>query len=107
MKNLNQLMKQAQQLQSKMNEMQEKLNTLEVQGLSGAGMVKITLNGKNELKVVKIDPQLMNPKEIEVLEDLIIAAFNDAKTKLDAQISSEMGQLSGGLQLPGSFKFPF
>lgn len=107
MKNLGQMLKQAQAMQSKMAEMQEKLAAIELTGASGGGMVKITLNGKNELRSVKIDPALLDPKEVEVLEDLIVAAFNDAKGKVDAHMAEEMAKITGGLQLPPGVKLPF
>lgn len=107
MKNLNQMMKQAQQLQTQMAEMQKKMDSVEVEGASGAGMIKVVISGKSEMKKITIDPSLIDPKETEILEDLIIAAFNDAKTKLEAHISEEMGKVSGSLNLPGGFKLPF
>ena len=107
MKNLGQMLKQAQAMQSKMAEMQEKLAAMEMTGASGGGMVKITLNGKNEVRSVKIDPSLVDPKDTEVLEDLIVAAFNDAKTKVDANMAEEMAKITGGLQLPPGVKLPF
>jgi nucleoid-associated protein EbfC len=106
MKNLNQMMKQAQQLQQKMAEMQEKLNQYELTGSSGAGMVQVTMNGKGEMKALKIDPSLLDPKEVEVLEDLIIAACNDAKAKIEQHMSDEMAKITGGMNIPG-FKMPF
>ena len=107
MKNLGQMMKQAQQMQAKMQDMQNQLNDFEVDGQAGAGMVKVTLNGKNELRKVKIDPTLLKPEESEVLEDLLIAAFNDAKNKIETHVQGEMGKLTGGLSLPPGFKLPF
>lgn len=107
MKNLNQMMKQAQQLQQKMAEAQERLNKTEMTGSSGAGLIQITINGKSELKAIKIDPSLIDPSEKEVLEDLIIAAFNDAKHKIEAHIAQEMADVTGGLNLPAGFKLPF
>ena len=107
MKNLGQMLKQAQAMQSKMAEMQEKLAAMEMTGASGGGMVKVTLNGKNEVRSVKIDPSLVDPKETEMLEDLIVAAFNDAKTKVDANMAEEMAKITGGLQLPPGVKLPF
>ena len=85
MKNLGGLMKQAQQMQAKMQEMQAKLETMEITGESGAGLVRITLNGKGEMKGVKIDPKVADPADIEMLEDLIVAAHRDAKEKIDAE----------------------
>ena len=77
MKNLGQLMKQAQEMQAKMQEMQERVAEAEATGLAGGGMVSITLNGKNEMRSVKIDPSLADPDDMEILEDLIVAAYND------------------------------
>jgi DNA-binding YbaB/EbfC family protein len=107
MKNLGQMLKQAQAMQSKMAEMQEKLAAVEMTGAAGGGMVKVTLNGKNEMRAVKIDPSLVDPKDTEVLEDLIAAAFNDAKNKVDAHMAEEMAKITGGLQLPPGMKMPF
>jgi DNA-binding YbaB/EbfC family protein len=107
MKNINQMMKQAQQFQAKMAEMQERMNQIEMTGMSGGGLVKVTVNGKSEMKSLSVDPSLVDPKEVEVLEDLIVAAFNDAKSKVEAHIAEEMGKLTGGLNLPGGMKLPF
>ncbi len=107
MKNLGQMLKQAQALQSKMSELQEQLAREEVSGASGGGMVQVTMSGKGEVRKVKIDPAIVNAEEIEVLEDLIVAAVNDARTKADAKVQESMGQLTGGLPLPPGFKFPF
>ncbi len=107
MKNLGQMLKQAQAMQSKMAEMQEKLAAVEMTGASGGGMVKVTLNGKNEMRAVKIDPSLVDPKDTEVLEDLVVTAFNDAKGKVDAHMAEEMAKITGGLQLPPGMKMPF
>jgi DNA-binding YbaB/EbfC family protein len=107
MKNLGQLMKQAQAMQSKMAEMQAQLEAIEMTGAAGGGMVQLTLNGKSEVKRLKIDRAVVDPTEVEVLEDLIVAAFNDAKQKVNAHAESEMQKLTGGLQLPGGFKLPF
>ena len=107
MKNLGNLMKQAQQMQSKMAEMQAKMAELEVTGASGGGMLQVTLNGKSEMKKIKIDKALVDPEDIEVLEDLIIAAFNDAKVKAETAMQDEMSKLTGGLNLPAGMKLPF
>ena len=107
MKNLGQMMKQAQEMQSKMNEMQNKLSEMEVTGSSGAGMIKITLNGKNDVKKIKIDGAAINPGDAEVLEDLIVAAFNDAKAKVESKVNDKMSEMTGGIQLPPGFKLPF
>ena len=107
MKNLGQMMKQAQAMQAKMAEMQEKLGQLEVSGQSGAGMVTATLNGKSELRGLKIDPTLVDPNEVEVLEDLIVAAVNDAKAKVEVRVAEEMKQVTGGVGLPTCMKLTF
>jgi DNA-binding YbaB/EbfC family protein len=107
MTNLGQMLKQAQQMQARMGELQEKLAALEVTGSAGAGMVQVTLNGKAEARKVKIDPSLADAKDVEVLEDLLVAAFNDAKGKIDRQLAEKMSELTGGLQLPPGFKLPF
>ena len=107
MKNLGQLMKQAQQMQSKMEEMQHALAAAEMTGSAGGGMVKITMNGKNEVKSVKIDPSMAGADDVEILEDLLVAAFNDAKGKVEEHTKEEMSKLTGGLELPPGFKLPF
>ncbi len=107
MKNLGQLMKQAQEMQTKMEEMQSALAEAEVEGSAGGGMVRVTLNGKNEVKRLAIDPSLVDPNEVEVMEDLIIAAFNDAKGKVETHTQEEMSKITGGLNLPPGMKLPF
>jgi DNA-binding YbaB/EbfC family protein len=107
MKNLAGLMKQAQQMQTKMQEMQTKLEALEIIGESGAGLVKITLNGKGDMRKVKIDPKIIDPADSEMLEDLILAAHRDAKTKIEAVSAEEMQKVTGGMQLPPGMKLPF
>ncbi len=107
MKNLGNLMKQAQQMQSKMADMQAKLGELEVEGAAGGGMVKVTVTGKGEARRLKIDPSLIVPDDAEMLEDLIVAAFNDARSKSEAMMQSEMSKLTAGLPLPPGMKLPF
>ena len=107
MKNLGQLMKQAQEMQAKMTALQERLAAAEVTGSAGGGMVTVTLNGKNEVRRVKIDPALAGPEDVEVLEDLLVAAFNDARAKVEARLKEEMSRLTGGLNLPAGFNLPF
>jgi nucleoid-associated protein EbfC len=107
MKNLGNLMKQAQQMQSKMAEMQAQLEAVEMTGMSGGGMVQLTLNGKGDVKNVKIDKAVVDPAEVEVLEDLLVAAFNDARQKVNTYTEAEMQKLTGGLNLPGGMKLPF
>ncbi|HUN50763.1 MAG TPA: YbaB/EbfC family nucleoid-associated protein [Candidatus Sulfotelmatobacter sp.] len=107
MKNLSQMLKQAQEMQSRMAEMQARLDTHEVSGASGGGMVTVTLNGKGTMRRVKLDPSLIDPAEIEVLEDLIVAAHQDAKSKVEAYVAEETAKLTGGLKLPPGMKLPF
>lgn len=107
MKNLAQMMKQAQQMQSKVQEMQEKMVDLEVTGSSGAGMVNVVINGKFALKSIKIDPELADGNEVEVLEDLILAAYNEAKAKAEITVKEQMDELTGGLNLPPGLSLPF
>jgi DNA-binding YbaB/EbfC family protein len=107
MKNLGQMMKQAQEMQSKMDEMQSKLAEMEMIGSSGAGMIEVTLSGKSDVRKIKIDPAVINPSDPEVLEDLIVAAFNDAKSKVEAKVGDQMSEMTGGIQLPPGFKLPF
>ena len=106
MTNLGQMLKQAQELQAKMTEMQEKLADVEVIGASGGGMVQVTLNGKAEARRVKIDPALMDPADTEVLEDLLVAALNDAKAKVEAELREKMSELTGGITLPPGLQLP-
>jgi hypothetical protein len=106
MKNIGQMMKQAQQLQARMGELQEQLAAVELTGASGGGMVQVTVNGKGDVRRVKIDPSLVDPNDVEVLEDLIVAAFNDAKARLDGHVAERMAELTGGLKLPPGFNFP-
>jgi len=107
MKNIAGLMKQAAQMQKKMEEMQARLETLEIEGSAGAGMVTVMLNGKGVLKSVRIDPKLADPVEMEMLQDLIVAAHAEAKRKLEATTTDEMQKVTGGLNLPGGMKLPF
>ncbi|RTL71751.1 MAG: YbaB/EbfC family nucleoid-associated protein [Hyphomicrobiales bacterium] len=98
------MMKQATQLQSRMQQMQEELATLEVEGQSGGGLVKVTVNGKFDTRAVKIDPSLLKPEDAEMVEDLIVAALTDAKGKAEAQIQAKMQEITGGLPLPPGLK---
>jgi DNA-binding YbaB/EbfC family protein len=107
MKNLGGLMKQAQQMQARMQEMQSKLEGMEVEGAAGAGLVTVTMNGKGGLQKVRIDPKLADPADMEMLEDLIVAAHRDAKNKIEAMTQEEMQKVTGGLQLPPGMKLPF
>jgi DNA-binding YbaB/EbfC family protein len=100
MKDLMKMMKQAQEIQGRMQKLQEDLVGLEVEGQSGAGLVKVRLNGKFDARRVSIDPSLLKPEEAEILEDLIVAAFQDAKGKAEAAGQAKMQQITGGLALP-------
>ena len=101
------LMQQAQKMQQEMQKAQEELANLEVTGEAGGGLVKVTLTGKPEMRGIKIDPSLIDPEESEVLEDLIAAAFNDAKVKVEHHMQEEMSKLTGGLNLPPGMSLPF
>jgi hypothetical protein len=109
MKNLGNMLKQAQQMQTRMAEMQAKLEATVVDGQAGGGMVKVSLTGKGDLKRVSIDQSLMDDRE--VLEDLLVAAHADAKQKVEAQMADEMQKATAGLNLPGGLpgglKLPF
>ena len=107
MNNFNNMIKQAQDLQKKMAEAQEKVETLEAEGISGGGIVKITINGKNNVTSVNIDETAIDKNEKEILEDLIVAAFNDARDKIQRKIADEMSSLAGGIKLPPGMKLPF
>lgn len=107
MKNLGNMLKQAQQMQSRMAEMQAKLEAMEVQGQSGAGMVKVLLSGKGDLRRVAIDPSLLAADEKEVLEDLLVAAHADAKQKVESTMAEEMQKATAGINLPPGMKLPF
>jgi nucleoid-associated protein EbfC len=107
MKNLAGMMKQAQQMQQKMADMQARLEAAEIEGVAGAGLVRVTLSGKGVLKAVKIDPKLLEPSEAEMLEDLLVAAHADAKGKIDAVTEEETRNAMGGLSLPPGVKLPF
>ena len=107
MVNIGNMMKQAQELQKKMSEAQEKLNSIEVEGTSGGGMVKVTSTAKGEVKRISIDESLMKKEEKEITEDLIVAAINDAKNKGEIAAQEEMKNVTGGLPLPPGMKLPF
>ena len=100
-------MKQAKAMQEKMAEMQKKLEEAEIEGTSGGGAVKVIMSGKHDLKKIDIDSTLMKEDEKEVLEDLIIAAVNDANTKISEHMNNQLGSLSGGMGLPPGMKLPF
>ena len=104
MKDLMGMMSQVKQMQERMQTVQAELDQLEVEGQSGGGLVKVVLNGKGEVRRVSIDPSLMKPDDAEILEDLIVAASSDAKTKVDSQMQEKMAEVTGGLPLPPGMK---
>lgn len=107
MKDLMGMMKKAQELQSKMAEFQQNLGSLVVEGRSGGGLVTVTLNGKGDLKGLKIDPSLFKEDDVEILEDLLVAAHADAKARAEAEASAKMQEMTAGLELPPGMKLPF
>ena len=107
MKNLFDMMGQFKEMQSKLQELQQSLADLEVSGISGGGMVKVTLTGKGEMRGISIDPSLLTPGEAEILEDLIIAAHNDAKARAETLVAEKTAELTAGLPLPPGMKLPF
>jgi|SRR5690554_4239508 len=107
MKDLMGMMKKAQELQERMQEAQQKLGDLTVEGSSGGGLVTVTLTGKGDLRGLKIDPSLFRDDDVDVLEDLIIAAHADARQKAEAETAEKMQELTAGLPLPPGMKFPF
>tara|TARA_B100000029_G_scaffold86706_1_gene76911 strand:+ start:3762 stop:4082 length:321 start_codon:yes stop_codon:yes gene_type:complete len=106
MPDFNELMVQAKKMQEKMKEAQEALKKIEVEGVSGGNSVKIIMNGDGELKKINFSEELMKESK-EIIEDLIVAAHNDAKSKLKRKTSEEISKVTGGVDLPSGFKFPF
>ena len=104
MKDLMKMMQQAQEIQGRMQQLQDDLANLEVEGQSGAGLVKVKLNGKGDARAIKIDQSLIKPEETEILEDLIVAALQDAKGKVEAAVQAKMQEITGGLALPPGLK---
>ncbi len=105
--NIQKMLKQAQEMQAKLAEAQAKAEVEEIEGQSGGGMVKVKINGKGSMLGITLDAKLIDPNEKEMLEDLIVAAFNDAKNKSDSSMSDAMGKITAGMQLPPGFKMPF
>ena len=101
MKGMGNMMKQAQKLQSKMLKMQEELAGRTVEASAGGGMVKVVANGRQQIVSIAIEPEVLDPEDVEMLQDLVLAAVNDALTKSQEMVSSEMGKLTGGLNIPG------
>ncbi len=107
MKDILGIMKQAKEMQSKMAEMQEGLAEVEAEGSSGAGMVTLTLSGKGDLRSLSIDPSMVKDGEVEMIEDLIIAAHADAKGKVENIMAEKTKELTAGLPIPPGMKLPF
>jgi len=103
MKDMGKLLKMAQQAQERLAEMQEKLGEKTIEASAGGGMVKVVMNGRHEVVSVKIEPEVVNPSDVEMLEDLIIAALGEARAKVDELVKQEMSSLTGGLPIPGMF----
>lgn len=101
------LMQQAQKMQKKMEEAQAKLAEIEITGQSGAGMVSVTMNGKHKVTKIALDPKIVDPDDIEMLEDLIVAALHDAHQKVETHTADEMGKMTQGMALPPGMKLPF
>jgi nucleoid-associated protein EbfC len=104
--NLGDLFKQARDLQAKTQELQSALAAIEVDGVSGAGLVRVTMNGKGELRRLLLDPSLLKPDERQTVEDLVVAAHSDAKAKLERRVADEMRKIAGSLGLPPGIGFP-
>ena len=107
MKDIMGLMKKAGEMQAKMQEMQEEAANAEVVGTAGGGLVTVTLSGKGEMRGLKVDPSLLKEEEAEIMEDLIMAAHNDAKGKSEAVMQEKMQEMTSGLSLPPGMKLPF
>lgn len=107
MKDLLGLMGKAKEMQAKFQALQEEIAEMEATGQSGGGLVAVTLTGKFEMKSLKIDPSLFKEDEVEILEDLILAAHNDAKAKVEVAMKDKTAALTAGLPLPPGFKLPF
>ena len=101
------MMKQAKQLQEKMQSVQEEISSMTVHGAAGGGMVAVTANGKGDVRSLKIDPSLLKPEDVEILEDLVVAALADARGKAEAAVAEKMQAMTGGLGLPPGMKLPF
>lgn len=106
MKNLGNMMKQVQEMQARMQEFQARLENLSVTGSSGGGLVAVTLNGKGAMTGLSIDQSLVKPEDKEIVEDLIVAAHGDARSKLERLLAEEMQQVTGGMPLPPGFQLP-
>jgi DNA-binding YbaB/EbfC family protein len=105
--NMQQMMKQAQVMQTRIQEMQERLSEMEVEGVSGGGMVSITMTCKGEVRAVSISPDVINPQDPETLEDLVMAAANMARQKADQTMADQTRQVMADMGMPGDVKLPF
>ena len=103
MGNMGQMVKQAQKLQARMLRMQDELGERTVESSTGGGMVKVVANGKQQLTEIQINREVVNPEDVEMLQDLVLTAVNDALAKAQAMVSGEMSKLTGGMNLPGLF----
>jgi nucleoid-associated protein EbfC len=107
MRDLMNMMKQAKEMQARFETMQAEIAAMEASGSSGGGLVIVTLSGKGEMKSLRVDPSLLNPDEAEILEDLVVAAHNDAKGKVEAMMAEKTKALTAGLPIPPGMKLPF
>jgi DNA-binding YbaB/EbfC family protein len=107
MRDLMGMLGKAKEMQAKFQEMQEQIANIEVEGQSAAGAVKVTLSGKFEMRKLSIDPSLLKEDEAEILEDLVLAAHNDARTKIEAEMQQKTQEMTAGLPIPPGFKLPF
>ncbi|EGK10063.1 YbaB/EbfC family nucleoid-associated protein [Kroppenstedtia eburnea] len=103
MKNMNQMMKQMKKMQAQMAKAQEELADKEVEGTAGGGVVKVVMNGHKQVLSVEIDPEAVDPEDVEMLQDMVTAAFNEAMKNVDDLVSKDLGKLTGGLNIPGLF----
>ncbi|MDL2285642.1 YbaB/EbfC family nucleoid-associated protein [Desulfovibrio sp. OttesenSCG-928-F07] len=103
MKGMNDLLRQAQVMQNKMMKLQEEVGARTVQGTSGGGMVKVTCNGKQDVLAIEIDKTVVDPEDVEMLQDLILTAVNDAMRQANEMMEKEMGAITGGMKMPGMF----
>ncbi|MFH0786195.1 MAG: YbaB/EbfC family nucleoid-associated protein [Pseudomonadota bacterium] len=103
MKNMGNILNQAKMMQNKLAQIQEEMAAKTVEASSGGGMVTITANGRQEILSIKIEPEVINPEDVEMLQDLILAAVNDALHKAQEMVSQEMAKVTGGLKIPGLF----
>ena len=101
------MMKQAKELQEKMQALQQEVAAIEVEGIAGGGLVTVVMTGKSEMKRLRIDPSLLKPEDAEILEDLIVAASNDARSRAEQVLADKMREMTGGLQLPPGLSLPF